>query len=249
MLFGTAFYLMNMNRAHEESVITEITNFWVLDAFENQYELGLGEFKNDQFNKSDYAFLFYVLFFFATFFIQIVFLNMLIAIMGDTFDRVTEERFYNSRLTKLQIMADYVDFIDSGDEDEISDEEDSKSTNNSNPEQSRIYKMDSKYLQSTHFGIDGETENKKKYLYVVQLEDEITQDNSWDGQVSEIKAFTERVVTQCHNEMQRKVSRLYERVVESEARDGEREREVKSSLERVMHAMQTEIKHLKENQH
>ena len=44
------------------------------------------------------------------------------------------------------------------------------------------------------------------------------------------------------------MTRLYERVVESEARDGEREREVKSSLERVMHAMQTEIKQLKENQ-
>ena len=52
----------------------------------------------------------------------------------------------------------------------------------------------------------------------------------------------------CHNEMQRKVNKLYERVVESEARDGEQEREVKSSLERVMHAMQTEIKSLKLSQ-
>lgn len=93
---------------------------------------------------------------------------MLIAIMGDTFDRVTEERFYNSRLTKLQIMADYVDFIDSGDED-ISDEEDSVS---SNPNQSRInsmHRMESRYL-----GVEEDKENKKKYLYVVQLEDEIT---------------------------------------------------------------------------
>lgn len=173
MLFGTAFYLMNMNRNKDESVITKITEFWVIDAFENQYELGLGEFKNDQFNKSDYALLFYVLFFFATFFIQIVFLNMLIAIMGDTFDRVTEERFYNSRLTKLQIMADYVDFIDSGDEDDISDEEDNVS---SNPDQSRInsmHKMDSK-MDSRFFGVEEDKENKKKYLYVVQLEDEIT---------------------------------------------------------------------------
>ena len=97
----------------------------MFDAFENQYELGLGEFKNEKFNDSKYSILFYILFFFATFFIQIVFLNMLIAIMGDTFDRVTEERFYNARLTKLQIMADYVEFIDAEeDEYEISDEED-----------------------------------------------------------------------------------------------------------------------------
>ena len=46
----------------------------------------------------------------------------------------------------------------------------------------------------------------------------------------------------------KKVNRLYERVVEAEARDGAQEREVKSSLERVMHAMQTEIKSLKESQ-
>ena len=36
---------------------------------------------------------------------------MLIAIMGDTFDRATEERENNSRLTKLKIMGDQIHLI------------------------------------------------------------------------------------------------------------------------------------------
>ena len=54
---------------------------------------------------------------------------MLIAIMNDTFTRVTDERFFNSRLTKLEILADYADFIDRNDETESSDDD---SDNNEN---------------------------------------------------------------------------------------------------------------------
>ena len=36
---------------------------------------------------------------------------MLIAIMGDTFDRATEELENNARQTKLKIMGDYIDLI------------------------------------------------------------------------------------------------------------------------------------------
>ena len=60
----------------------------------------------------------YTLFFLATFFIQIVFLNMLIAIMGDTFGRETENQDLNARITKLDIMTDYVDLIKDVKEDE-----------------------------------------------------------------------------------------------------------------------------------
>ena len=56
-------------------------------------------------------FLVYLLFVMSSFLIQITFLNMLIAIMGDTFDRATEERDNNARQTKLKIMGDYIDLI------------------------------------------------------------------------------------------------------------------------------------------
>ena len=47
----------------------------------------------------------------ATFFTQITMLNMLIAIMGDTFDRISEKKKLYETRTKLDILADYADNI------------------------------------------------------------------------------------------------------------------------------------------
>ena len=111
MLFGTAFFLLNLDRDEETSVIPARTGFWVTDAFQNQYELGIGEFDTENFSEGYYGPMFYILFIFATFFIQIVFLNMMIAIMGDTYSQETEQRFFGRRLIKIQNMAQYVDLI------------------------------------------------------------------------------------------------------------------------------------------
>ena len=62
----------------------------------------------------------YVLFFASTFLIQIMFLNMLIAIMGDAFNYATANKENNATITKVKIMGDYIDLIA---RDEVSDEE------------------------------------------------------------------------------------------------------------------------------
>ena len=46
------------------------------------------------------------MFFFATLFTEVTMLNMLIAIMGDTFERVIENRDLNSTKTKLELLGD-----------------------------------------------------------------------------------------------------------------------------------------------
>ena len=56
--------------------------------------------------------LIYVLFLVSTFIIQITFLNMLIAIMGDTFEKAIEQRENNAKMTKLKIMGDYIHHIE-----------------------------------------------------------------------------------------------------------------------------------------
>lgn len=134
MLFGTAFYLLNLSRVEDEdaSVIDDITGWWIFDSFQNMFELTLGEYRLEQFAEGDYAFIFYLVFIVAAFFIQIVFLNMLIAIMNDTFTRVTDERFFNSRLTKLEILADYADFIDRYDDETESSGDESENNENQN---------------------------------------------------------------------------------------------------------------------
>ena len=48
-MFGTAFYIINMNRLEGNDVVPDIFNFWALDAFIVLYELSLGEFQTDAF--------------------------------------------------------------------------------------------------------------------------------------------------------------------------------------------------------
>jgi hypothetical protein len=45
MMFGTAVYILNLGLSAEEAIITHVFGFWFLDAFQHQYELGLGEFQ------------------------------------------------------------------------------------------------------------------------------------------------------------------------------------------------------------
>lgn len=111
--------------------------------------LTLGEFTMDGFEghpDKTYMMMCYVFFLFATFFSQIIILNMLIAIMGNTFAMVVEQKRQYSMQTKLELMADYC-FI------------------------SRIVK---KYIG--HFpycikisgNIGKETKNTNKYLFIVE---------------------------------------------------------------------------------
>ena len=73
----------------------------------NQYMLALGEydFENFGLNQKDPAV--WILFLIATFASQIVILNMLIAIMGDTFNRVSDSKKQGMLKEKLALMADY----------------------------------------------------------------------------------------------------------------------------------------------
>ena len=77
----------------------------------NQYYLILGEFHNENFSRQPHDWLCFLLFVLATFFTQITMLNMLIAIMGDTFDRVTENKVVHARRTKLNLLAEYADCL------------------------------------------------------------------------------------------------------------------------------------------
>ena len=129
MAFGTVFYYINIirgeeplvdeyNHEHEVSIVPKIYNFWVLDAFVNQYELSLGDWKTEEMANGEdietgpsYYKLLFTLFLFASFLLHIVFLNMLIAIMGDTFDRVQEKKQLRKRETELSKISEYVDVI------------------------------------------------------------------------------------------------------------------------------------------
>jgi hypothetical protein len=56
----------------------------------NTYSTGLGDFATDEYTSSPHEVLLWVFFYLCTLLIQIVLLNLLIALMGDTFDKVQE---------------------------------------------------------------------------------------------------------------------------------------------------------------
>jgi hypothetical protein len=60
--------------------------------------VGLGELDIDPYGRNSGHNLEWVYFIAATFFTNIVFLNMLIAIMGDTFDKLTEKKERNGMI-------------------------------------------------------------------------------------------------------------------------------------------------------
>ena len=99
--------MLDLNREDDAALVDSAYGFWSIDIIFNQYLLSLGKFasleslgEGEKFEK-----LVYVFFFMATFYTQLTLLNMLIAIMGDSFDYATENRERFAIKTKLEILS------------------------------------------------------------------------------------------------------------------------------------------------
>ena len=104
-----------MNRSEDEDNLIMDSTFgdiWILNALYNQYMLSLGEFAIDNYDDQPQVYLCYILFLSATFFTQITFLNMLIAVMGDTYGKIMESFETYALQTQRSIMNDYTAMID-----------------------------------------------------------------------------------------------------------------------------------------
>ena len=106
LMFGVPLLILEGNSADGKELIEGAFNFWVFDLVYNQYLLALGEFGLDNFADHPQAILVYLFFIAATLISQLTMLNMLIAIMGDSFDKVIEHKHVNATRTKLQILGD-----------------------------------------------------------------------------------------------------------------------------------------------
>lgn len=82
--FANAFHILGRNSDPDDGPLAG-ENFGL--AFIFSYKMGLGDFDTDGFGTSDEE-LIWILWFLNTLIILIVLLNLVIAIMGDTFDRV-----------------------------------------------------------------------------------------------------------------------------------------------------------------
>ena len=92
-MIGLALFILQLNAKPGDPVLIEsIYNNFFLDSIRNQYLLSQGVYLNEEFDSHNQHLLLEILFTIAILFTQIVILNMLIAIMGDTFDRVNDRK-------------------------------------------------------------------------------------------------------------------------------------------------------------
>ena len=104
---GLAMYMLELNaeKGDDSAIIQPIFEQFLVDSIINQYLLMLGEFHMDGFKFHANAALLYIFFISTTFISQITFLNMLIAIMSDTFEKVIEQKPTFSLKNKLMSLA------------------------------------------------------------------------------------------------------------------------------------------------
>jgi len=72
----------------------------------------LGEFALDNNDEGSYVVLVWIIFFLATFISQVLIFNMLIAIMGDSYAKISEMREQAALKEKIQILCDYLRIVE-----------------------------------------------------------------------------------------------------------------------------------------
>ena len=112
LMFGNAFYTLQgtpfVNDEGEEGQIwDDYFSLKFLDTAFANYMIGLGEFSYDTWATHPSGWVIWIYFLLATFFTQIMFFNMLIAIMGSTFTRVTENREKASLIERVALYTDW----------------------------------------------------------------------------------------------------------------------------------------------
>ena len=110
-----------------ERGLGEIDNFMytnhpdnrIFNTLFHQYLMALGEFDIDHLQDSLYRPSPSILFVLFTFIIQIVLLNMLIAIMGDSYDQVAQQAHFTSLTERLQTITEYAYLFDTKDDNQF----------------------------------------------------------------------------------------------------------------------------------
>lgn len=96
MSFSNFIYVINVNLNHmypDNSYYKKYTGVGVIDVVISVYMLGmLGDFESEVYITGYDRYYAIVMFLIATYLISVVFMNMLIAIMGETFTMVSETK-------------------------------------------------------------------------------------------------------------------------------------------------------------
>jgi hypothetical protein len=112
LMFGNAVYLLqgshkeSRSKYHNsDSLVPEAFAIEFLDSMLAQYQITIGMGEVDAFTSNKLVWVFYLL---TTLWTQLTFFNMLIGIMGLTFERVVEMKERNSLMERTKMYADFL---------------------------------------------------------------------------------------------------------------------------------------------
>jgi hypothetical protein len=113
--FANIIFVLNINR--KDSACTDdpscgpiydsVVGFAPIDALIHAYLTGLGDFNKDNYSSENSAVV-WVMFILATIIVQLIFLNLLIAIMGESFSRITAIMQQSTLKELCAIMEDHI---------------------------------------------------------------------------------------------------------------------------------------------
>ena len=110
--FSNIIFILNAHQIPHggQALYSSKINSTILDAWISHYLLGLGEFEFEFSGENERPL--WIIFICATFTIQITFLNMLIAIMGNTYDKVKESMKVAKLREKIDILNEYRNILE-----------------------------------------------------------------------------------------------------------------------------------------
>lgn len=99
------------NIAYDKWYVNEYTGNRLIDAMITVYFISVGDFSVDNFKESPNSTLIWPMFLICNFLIAIVFMNMLIAMMGNTFGEVYAQKQESELEQQIQMISDYEDLV------------------------------------------------------------------------------------------------------------------------------------------
>jgi len=107
----------NGNTITSVNYVEETMGYKYIDSIISMYLLSLGEFALDGYNQGYNRESAWVMYLLATSILSLLFMNFLIAIMAEPFERVKEERVQYSYGHKLEMIVDNIDLFNKKDFD------------------------------------------------------------------------------------------------------------------------------------
>ena len=119
--FGSSFYIIsNQNRSDDPEQDLHFIDSYILGIF-YAYQIALGDFATDEFGQFN-LWLVWILFLLSTLFVVIIMFNLLVAIVGDTFERVLSHCENSMYMEIASLMVDNEHLISGKDAEKYNQE-------------------------------------------------------------------------------------------------------------------------------